>query len=344
VLKTRTLPGILAFTLFLAFAFFTDKSDAVAQSTSTSVARERGLNLYREGRNDEAIRALKTAVKEDKTDHQAWYFLGLAQIASDSFKDAAKSLQNVIKLQPAFAPGHNALAFTSLRRNRLTDAMREAETAVRLDSTLKEAYYVIGVVNLRLGNSELALKAAEGALKLDSRFAAALLLKSQSLVAFLGTVPTTLAEEPSESRQIRYRQAATALEKYLELVPNADDKQTWLDQLESLRFYATSHAERSDSDRVYRGNEVKTKAVVLAKPLPEYTQAARDHGVAGTVVLRAVFAADGRVKYLLLLVGLPYGLSERAIAAARKIKFTPATLDGKPVPTYIQLEYNFHLF
>jgi len=42
--------------------------------------------------------------------------------------------------------------------------------------------------------------------------------------------------------------------------------------------------------------------------------------------------------------GLPYGLTERAIAAARQIKFTPATKDGRPVSMYIQLEYNFNLY
>jgi hypothetical protein len=38
------------------------------------------------------------------------------------------------------------------------------------------------------------------------------------------------------------------------------------------------------------------------------------------------------------------GLTEQAIKAARRIKFIPATKDGQPVSTYIQLEYNFNLF
>jgi hypothetical protein len=41
---------------------------------------------------------------------------------------------------------------------------------------------------------------------------------------------------------------------------------------------------------------------------------------------------------------LPYGLTEAAIAAARQIKFEPATLDGKPVSMFMQLEYNFNLY
>jgi hypothetical protein len=42
--------------------------------------------------------------------------------------------------------------------------------------------------------------------------------------------------------------------------------------------------------------------------------------------------------------GLPDGLSERAIGAAREIKFSPATKDGRAVSVSMQLEYNFNLY
>ena len=42
--------------------------------------------------------------------------------------------------------------------------------------------------------------------------------------------------------------------------------------------------------------------------------------------------------------GDPDGLTEVAIAAARKIKFVPAMKDGKSVSTFVQLEYNFDLY
>jgi len=41
---------------------------------------------------------------------------------------------------------------------------------------------------------------------------------------------------------------------------------------------------------------------------------------------------------------LPFGLTERAIAAARQIKFVPATKGGRPVSVFMQLEYNFNLY
>lgn len=41
---------------------------------------------------------------------------------------------------------------------------------------------------------------------------------------------------------------------------------------------------------------------------------------------------------------LPFGLMERAIAAARKIQFLPAVKGSQPVSVYMQLEYNFNLY
>jgi len=44
------------------------------------------------------------------------------------------------------------------------------------------------------------------------------------------------------------------------------------------------------------------------------------------------------------LRGLPNGLTEKAIAAARQIRFEPAMKDGHKVAMYMHLEYNFNLY
>ena len=97
-------------------------------------------------------------------------------------------------------------------------------------------------------------------------------------------------------------------------------------------------------DGILTGKQVTTKAVVVTKPEPAYTEEARQKKIIGTVVLRAVFTASGALTNLRVMVGLPQGLSERAVAAARQIRFIPAIKDGHFVNTYIQLEYNFNLY
>lgn len=97
-------------------------------------------------------------------------------------------------------------------------------------------------------------------------------------------------------------------------------------------------------DRIFTGKDVTTKARLLAKPEPQYTEDARKNQVTGTVVLKVVFASNGTVQNIRTVSGLPYGLTERAIQAARQIKFVPATKDGHQVSMWMQLEYNFNLY
>jgi protein TonB len=99
-----------------------------------------------------------------------------------------------------------------------------------------------------------------------------------------------------------------------------------------------------DSDRVYPAAQVSERARVIAKPEPQYTEEARRNAVSGSVVLRVVFSRSGEVTNIRAVQSLPFGLTERAIAAARMIRFRPATKDGRPVNVYMQLEYNFNLY
>ena len=92
------------------------------------------------------------------------------------------------------------------------------------------------------------------------------------------------------------------------------------------------------------GKEVDQKIRLGAKPDPMYTEEARRNAITGTVVLKAVFTSAGNVSDIRIVSGLPYGLTERAVAEAKKIKFIPAMKDGHYVSMWIQLEYYFNLY
>jgi len=99
-----------------------------------------------------------------------------------------------------------------------------------------------------------------------------------------------------------------------------------------------------DPDRIYPAPLVTERARVLVKPEPQYTEDARRNQITGSVVLRVVFSRTGEVTAIRAIQALPFGLTERAIAAARQIRFRPAIRDGRPVNVYMQLEYNFNLY
>ena len=97
-------------------------------------------------------------------------------------------------------------------------------------------------------------------------------------------------------------------------------------------------------DRPLRMSEVEQKVRLLSKPEPHYSEEARRSGISGTVVLRVVFTSTGEVTQIRAVTTLPFGLTERAIAAARQIRFIPALKAGRPVSVHMQLEYNFNLY
>lgn len=94
----------------------------------------------------------------------------------------------------------------------------------------------------------------------------------------------------------------------------------------------------------FGGSGPLLKAHLLSKPEPQYTEDARKNQITGTVVLKVVFASSGVVEQIRAVRTLPFGLTERAIAAARQIRFEPAKRDGRPVSVSMQLEYNFNLY
>ena len=99
-----------------------------------------------------------------------------------------------------------------------------------------------------------------------------------------------------------------------------------------------------DEGEVFTPREVTQKATVVWKPEPEYTESARRNQRTGTVVLKVVFTASGHVVLSEVTLGLRDGLTEKAIEAAKNIRFLPAEKDGRAVSVRMQIEYNFNLY
>lgn len=336
----------LVMTLLLGPAiFFAANSGSVfAQSAAPTLRSDLApiVKLIRDGETKDALKALKAAVKNNNTDGEAWYYLGIVYLQLSDFKKASNAFREAVKVQPDLAAhAHAGLAYALVLRGRLREADNDAKTALSIDQNNVEALYTIGIIQLRTGTKDEVIQTADTIIQLRPDFAAAYLLKSQAYVSFVGNALLRNPNEPQEERQAKYRSAAEALEKYLQLATDVE-AQPWKEQYESLKFYM---GEPSDpATRGYTGREVTTKVRLLAKPEPEYTQRARSEQVVGRVTLRCVFASDGTVKHILVVESLPFGLTEVAVAAARKIRFVPATLDGKAVSMFMQLEYNFNLY
>jgi TonB family protein len=92
------------------------------------------------------------------------------------------------------------------------------------------------------------------------------------------------------------------------------------------------------------GMNVNRRIVVVTKPEPSYTESARQAHTKGTVILKLVFTANGGVTNFRVVQGLPNGLTERSISAAKQMRFVPAVKNGQFVSMWMQVEYNFNLY
>ncbi|MEK7830836.1 MAG: energy transducer TonB [Acidobacteriota bacterium] len=76
----------------------------------------------------------------------------------------------------------------------------------------------------------------------------------------------------------------------------------------------------------------------------KYNEAARANKVMGTVVMSVILNSDGELSDLMVIRGLPYGLTANCIEALKKLRFTPAMRDGKSISIRTYLEFNFMLY
>jgi protein TonB len=81
----------------------------------------------------------------------------------------------------------------------------------------------------------------------------------------------------------------------------------------------------------------------LYAPQPRYTEEARKARIQGVVILQAIVDALGNVTRVQVLKGLPQGLDTSAVDTVQTWKYKPATLEGEPVPVYLNLTISFSL-
>jgi TonB family protein len=331
---------------------------ALARQGAPDPQTEQAVNLYRKGDVKGAVKEFRAVVKRRKDDPLAWTYLGQALARSGELKEARKALDAALKLNPDYAPAHASLAYLHLVSGTERDAEAAAAQALALDNKLKNAHYVLGLVRLRQGAWLKALEEADAVIKLDADHADAYSLKAQALLGLYERASAVISEErrgaydydeatireARAAQPLRLKEASESLAEYLRLKPDAEDAAVLREELESMRFYAEAGAAAADPARkIYSAREGITRAVIHAKPTPGYTEEARRANVSGVVRLRVVLGADGNVRHVLVLRRLSHGLTEKAVEAARQVRFTPATLGGQPVSQYVVLEYGFNL-
>ena len=247
---------------------------------------------------------------------------------------AAFMLLVVLNLAPLNASAQQPINSVSEDRDRGIELYKKGDAvgaiaalraATRRNKNDISAWHYLGLSFEKVGKKDDARKAHERAAKIAD------------------DVLTLSSDGPETLTRTQLLEAADSADQYLALSanPSKKKKEEWHDRADFLRVFTT---DRDLSAKAYFGRDVTTKVRILEKPEPQYTEEARNHQITGTVMLKCIFAADGRVTNIVPVRALRYGLTRKAMNAAYRIRFIPATKDGHPVSMYMQLEYNFNLY
>ena len=108
---------------------------------------------------------------------------------------------------------------------------------------------------------------------------------------------------------------------------------------------AAASCKKPEQSKIYTMQDSIKAPVVLDKPLPAYTEEARKARAQGNLILQAVVRKNGSVDSFKVMKPLGYGLDESAINTIKtRWRFSPGTLDGKPVDVLANFDINFKLY
>ncbi len=332
----RSLITVSTFISLIAFSAF-------SASTQT---KHPGVELFEKRQYKEAASSLSKAVKSApaKTDASLWNYLGLSYHESGQSKKAIKAFENAIKLDPNSATFRINAAFCYLVAKKEKKARSAAEAAIRLDPTTAAPYYFLGTMAYRKGDLDGADVYIERSIQLKPDYAPAYSLGADVALARLG-VATQI--DPAIRPHIGYlEKAIKRLETALAHSANYNGREDLATYLENLRAFYSHYSKPVGAAAIEEqaSGKAVTPYQILSKPKASYTDSARTAGVMGTVRLVVILGADGKVGPILVVRRLPNGLTENALRAARKIRFTPKFVDGEPVPAIVTLEYGFNIY
>ena len=112
----------------------------------------------------------------------------------------------------------------------------------------------------------------------------------------------------------------------------------------TLGDLAETNSEKSEKQSPDNLSGSTNSVKFLIKPPPRYTDLARKNNAEGSVMLRVTFLSNGGIGSVSVATALPFGLTEAAIAAAKKIVFLPARRNGVKHSVTKAVRYTFTIF
>ena len=319
----------------------------VAQANPNSVEAHTnlGAQLITEEVYPEALIALERAATLRPDSATVQYDLGLAQIKNRKFEEAVTAISKALKLKPNWASAYNNLGLAYAGLNRWEEAATAYREAVRLEPKYAGALFNLGSASIRLGQKSVAQQLVERLKPLHWGLQARLNLEilasegtkivitapgstTPAAVSTPASVPTDPATQPPPS--------TLPTQPTTPSTSPGDSQPSSSPESEKTPPLTPPSADNECPDPIYRPAGV-TQMASIKDPLQiGYTDEAAQNNVEGRIVLRAVFCGNGRVADVAVEESLPFGLTERAVEAMKKVQFQPALLNSRPVSVFVR--------
>lgn len=272
-----------------------------------------GAQLITEKIYSEALSILKQAVTLQPNSPAVQYDLGLAQLKEKKYEEAITSNRKALELKPDWPDAYNNLGLAYAGLSRWQEALTAYREALRLIPDYAGALYNLGIAHLRLGQKSAAEEVAAKLRPLNADLPARLW---QEILAI--DRPPTLAVLPAPTP------AAPPPTQTSSPETNSNDAAEKEPGLKSA-------ADEECLSPFYRRSDVTQMALMKEQLQVPYTAEAVQNNVEGKIVLQLVVCSNGRTSDIRSDEALPFGLTERAIEAIRKVRFQPALLGTQPV-------------
>lgn len=197
-------------------------------------ALQKGLDLVKKNKTDEAIASFQEAVKVDPEFAFAWCALGRLQVDKEQIADARQSFEAAAKAEPRWPEPLLELSLLAARTHEWKTLNDLSDRVLRMDSfSYPQAFFFSAVANYNLRHFEIAEKSARSAEKLDTQH------QYPQIEHLLGTI---LADHH------QYEAAADELRNYLVLAPKATDAPAVRKQLAEVERLAMQSSDAAHKD------------------------------------------------------------------------------------------------
>lgn len=240
--------------------------------------------------------------------------------ASKKFDIAKDEAKRALKLEKNSPAAHVMFARVYREQGKSKEAIKSVTEAIRHRQNYAYAHYLLAILIYERNepeNFEQSAKEIDLAISQGITYSSAFALKGTLSIA-AGKLETGL-ENYKKAREV--------------ISPNDPELPMLQEQIAALESYMAFKTPKDDPS--YK------RPQALNAPLPNYTEEARNKNIQGVVKAKIFVDERGEVKSILLISRLGYGLDEEAVMAVRKLKFTPATKDGKPTPHWMEIQIEF---